>query len=325
LYLSLLSDVLLCDANAVELEKTLLSLYKYMSAEVAPLFARTLKVRFTQPFELNDPFEFRPMLDFVGTAESVRSEIEARIDLLYGNADAALDMLEKQIASDPKFPRLVAPIHVLRKLIADTPILQEKFLEAMKKTKAELLDNTRMAVFWETAWEKVRESFGQAIGVLSLTEDSANILMWSHYASNHFGIVVEFDEGHAWFHQKAGPNDDLRQLLRVSYIQNPRPRRWRELNATDVLYTKTAQWSYEREWRIVRPLKDGIEINPGVFCFDVPPEAIRSIVFGYRMTPDLEAQIREIIAVNPAVSHVKFKRAKLGGDKIELTDATSSK
>ena len=30
-------------------------MFKYMSAEVAPMFAKTLKVRFTQPFELNDP------------------------------------------------------------------------------------------------------------------------------------------------------------------------------------------------------------------------------------------------------------------------------
>jgi hypothetical protein len=42
-----------------------------MSAEVAPMFAKTLKVRFTQPFELNDPFEFRPMLDFEGTADVI--------------------------------------------------------------------------------------------------------------------------------------------------------------------------------------------------------------------------------------------------------------
>jgi hypothetical protein len=47
--------------------------FKYMSADVASLFAKTLKMRFTQPYELNDPFEFRPMLDFaqsmVTTAE----------------------------------------------------------------------------------------------------------------------------------------------------------------------------------------------------------------------------------------------------------------
>jgi hypothetical protein len=37
-------------------------MFKYMSAEVAPLFAKTMKVRFTQPSDLNDPFEFRPLM-----------------------------------------------------------------------------------------------------------------------------------------------------------------------------------------------------------------------------------------------------------------------
>jgi hypothetical protein len=37
----------------------------------------SLKVRFTQPFELNDPFDFRPILDFVGTANDVRGVVEA--------------------------------------------------------------------------------------------------------------------------------------------------------------------------------------------------------------------------------------------------------
>lgn len=59
-------------------------MFKYMSAEVAPMFAKTLKVRFTQPFELNDPFELRPMLDFVGTADDVHDVVEARIDKMYG-------------------------------------------------------------------------------------------------------------------------------------------------------------------------------------------------------------------------------------------------
>jgi len=75
-----------------------------MSTEVAPLFAKTLGVRFTQPFELNDPFELRPMLDFIGTADSVRDVVEARIDEMYGTVDGALDMIEKQMAINPISP-----------------------------------------------------------------------------------------------------------------------------------------------------------------------------------------------------------------------------
>lgn len=118
---------------------------------------------------------------------------------------------------------------------------------------SEVLNNTRMAPFWATEWEKFRQAVGQALAILSLTDDPTNTIMWTHYASQHYGVVVEFDEYHTWFDQKTTPTDDLRHLVRVSYVENPHPRTWRQVNGTDMLYTKTAGWAYEREWRIIRP------------------------------------------------------------------------
>jgi hypothetical protein len=300
-----------------------LPLFKYMSVDVAPLFAKNLRVRFTQPFELNDPFEFRPMLDFVGTADDVRPVVEARIDRMYGTLDGAFAMMEKQLAADPNFAKLLtAPLDVLRKIVAGNPALQKQFIEAVQQHKAELLDNTRMAPIWEAEWKKFRQALGQALGIFSLTEDPANILMWSHYGSQHFGVVAEFDEKHPWFNQRTVPSDDLRHLVKVAYVRNPHPHTWKQVNGTDMLYTKTSDWSYEREWRMIRPLKDGAEVSSGIFCFEVPAEAVRSITFGYRTKPALEAEIRAAINSNPALAHAQFKRAKLGGDKIEIVDAT---
>jgi Protein of unknown function (DUF2971) len=297
-------------------------MFKYMSAEVAPLFAKTLKVRFTQPFELNDPFEFRPMLDFEGTADDMREAVDTRLAEMLGSVDAAFDLLEKQLVTNPNFSKLAVPIHLLRGMITDNPALGRQFMTQLKQHKAEVLDSIKMAVPWEAAWEKFRQALGQAIGIFSLTEDPAYTLMWSHYASQHFGVVVEFDENHPWFNQKTTPSDDMRHLVQVSYVQHPHPRTWRQVNGTDLLYTKNAEWAYEREWRIIRPLKDGTEVSSSKFCFDVPATAVRSIIFGCRTRPVLEAEIRATVAANPALTHVCFKRAKLGGGKIEVVDAT---
>jgi hypothetical protein len=297
-------------------------MFKYMSETVAPLFAKNLRVRFTQPFELNDPFEFRPFVDFEGTAEDVRDIVEAKISEMFDTPNSALDMMEKLQAVDPNYPKLTVPLPMFRKMLADNPALEQEFMAQMKKHLAEILDNKKMAVLWEAHWEKFREALGQALGIFSLTEDPANVLMWSHYASQHFGIVVEFDEKHPWFDRKITPSDDIRQLVRVSYVQNPHPRTWKQLDGTDMLYTKDAQWSYEREWRIIRPSKDGAVIAPGVVCFDVPPEVVRSVIFGSRTTAALEKEVRTLVAANPGLSHVLFKRAKLSGDrKIEIIDA----
>jgi hypothetical protein len=137
---------------------------------------------------------------------------------------------------------------------------------------------------------------------------------------------VEFDENHPWFNEKLAPPDDFPHLVRVSYVQNPHPRTLKRREGPGVFYTKTADWSYESEWRIIRPLKDGTEVSPGKFCFDVPADAIRSITSGCRTSQDLEQEIRGFVATNPNLSHVRFKRAKLaGGGKLEIVDATAAK
>ena len=193
----------------------------------------------------------------------------------------------------------------------------------MRRHKAEIVGRMTTAVVWEIQWEKFQQAFGQLVGIFSLTDDPAHTLMWSHYATQHYGVVVEFDENSPWFNQKVAAADDFRHLVKVAYVENPHPRTWKQLKGADLLYSKNAEWAYEREWRIIRPLKDGTEISSGKFCFNVPANAVRSIVFGYRTTPALEAEIRAGVAANPALSHVCFKRAKLGGGKIELVDSPS--
>jgi hypothetical protein len=295
-----------------------------MSADVALLFVKTLRVRFTQPSDLNDPFEFRPLIDFEGTAVELRGEVEARISSMFGTVDGVLAMMEKQQATDPNYPKLTVPIQVFRKMIATDPALGQKFMAEMGRHKAEVLEIMTKAVVWEIQWDKFQQTIGQLVGVFSLTEDPVHTLMWSHYASQHYGVVVEFDENHPWFNQKTVQADDLRHLVKVAYVQNSHPRTWKQLNGADILYTKNAEWTYEREWRIIRPLKDGTEVSSGKFCFDVPANAVRSIVFGCRTTPAVEAEIRGSVTANPALSHVCFKRAvPMSGGKIELVDAPS--
>jgi Protein of unknown function (DUF2971) len=252
----------------------------------------------------------------------LRGEVDARITALFGTVNSALDMMEKQQASDPKYPKLAVTIPVFRKMLAANPALGDQFMAEMRRNQAEVLDNMTKAVVWEVQWEKFQQTLGQLVGIFSLTEDPAHPLMWSHYASQHHGVVVGFDENDPWFDQRLAPADELRHLVKVAYVENPHPRTFRQLNGADLLYSKNAVWAYEREWRIIRPLKDGTEVSSDKFCFDVPASAVRSIVFGCRTTSVLEADIRAAVAANPALTHVCFKRGTLkGGGKIELVDA----
>ena len=78
-------------------------LYKYMTAQVAPLFSKSLKVRFTQPADLDDPFEFRPLIDFEATAVENRGKVEAKITELFGTVDPSDD--GETTAHRPQLPQ----------------------------------------------------------------------------------------------------------------------------------------------------------------------------------------------------------------------------
>lgn len=102
---------------------------------------------------------------------------------------------------------------------------------------------------------------------LSLTTKNDNLLMWSHYASNHTGFVIELETDHLFF------NDPHRHLYQVPYEQI-RPgitlKECEELVAEvssylkgrkhvdEVkienliqLFSKSPHWAYEDEWRLL--------------------------------------------------------------------------
>lgn len=295
-------------------------MYKYMSDEGALRFVNTLKVRFTQPDDQNDPFEFRPLLDFEGTAAIAEERIDAHLAERHGTVEDTLRVLEEAQSTDPKYPKTV-PISEVRKMLSSDPTLKQKVTELAEQARHAVIKDAhpRLVDHMKDGWEKFRQTVARDLGIFCLTGDPTHSPMWAQYANRHYGVLVEFDEHHQWFDQKKTPTDDIRHLEQVTYVQNPKPRTWKEVTAVDMLYTKCAEWNYEREWRIIGPLNDGVEVEPGIFCFDVPPDAVRSIILGLRTTRDSEQKIRAAVAANP---HVRFKRATLGGaGKLGTVDA----
>jgi hypothetical protein len=127
------------------------------------------------------------------------------------------------------------------------------------------------------------------IGFFCLSRNSESLLMWSHYADQYAGAVVEFDSSHEFL---AHPID-------VEY-RNQRPKKDLSLYLTgepiplSELCVKSDQWAYEDEIRIVRLLADCKDIGQDdargfpVYSQSIPPEAIKSVTLGERMS--IEAQ-----------------------------------
>ncbi|TKB62612.1 MAG: DUF2971 domain-containing protein, partial [Nitrospira sp.] len=138
--------------------------------------------------------------------------------------------------------------------------------------------------------------------VLCLSELHDNVVMWSHYADYHRGVVFKLgciDEidntllaakAVSYTNQfPAFPNIDeySRHLTGEQLIDFPRL-------SYDIAYIKHTDWAYEREWRvhwglIHEPAGDGYSIyreNPRVF---------QAIYLGCRMQDDAVSAIVKLI------------------------------
>jgi hypothetical protein len=127
------------------------------------------------------------------------------------------------------------------------------------------------------------QQFNSLIGILCLSRVSDSLLMWSHYADQYAGAVVEFDGSHEFFDGQIDVEyRPLRPMRDVgAYVSPPEPIPVAELCA------KSEQWKYEQEVRVIRSLADCENRSIGPRGFPVctqhlPPECIKSVAVGER-------------------------------------------
>jgi hypothetical protein len=124
-----------------------------------------------------------------------------------------------------------------------------------------------------------------------VSEVPDSLLMWAHYGGSHTGTCVEFDASSFPF--PAALKVEYRDAFPTSRLEQ------RDLS---IFVTKSDQWAYEREYRVVAEDaayphggSQGIVITRNDFLV-LPEGAIRSIIIGCRVDPHTEATIREIAA-----------------------------
>jgi hypothetical protein len=127
------------------------------------------------------------------------------------------------------------------------------------------------------------QQLNSLIGILSLSRTNDSLLMWSHYADQYAGAVIEFDGSHEFF---AGQID-------VEY-RRFRPKKHLSVYQTAdepvpvaELCAKSDQWKHEREIRVIRCLAECERVGEDprgfpVYIQRVPIEAIRSVTIGER-------------------------------------------
>jgi hypothetical protein len=117
-------------------------------------------------------------------------------------------------------------------------------LAGMDKVEVEAYIIRRARELVHSITEHARQDFG----ILSVSLERSQLLMWSHYCDSHRGFVVGFEGLHDYF-QKGIP-DKRGGLRRVIYTEKrpylPPFDRFSSYNVAEILlFAKSPHWSYE--------------------------------------------------------------------------------
>lgn len=106
-----------------------------------------------------------------------------------------------------------------------------------------------------------QEEVGKIVGVVSLTQNPLDRVMWAHYAESHRGFVAEFAHREEFlkdgFRQRVGPFGPAAKV-KYSNPNKQQPKCKRDYsNLANVLWRKHSAWYYEHEWRVVQSHETG--------------------------------------------------------------------
>lgn len=286
--------------------------YKYLPRRLEVL--GRLQLRLSPPSALNDPLESQP---------SVRAAANAATLVRVMNETGYIGRELSESARD-SFPR---PFRRFWPLEAGATVLgwvaaRAGFSKAVADKFNQLIGDTPgLEVVRQIASNGIAEAM-EKLGVLSLSATPASILMWAHYADEGRGFVLGLDAAHPFFVDRR-VDSPLGRLRRVRYFDVLPTVTFAHFYAHEpslripfepLLFRKHRRWSHELEERFVLPLEladDQYALQSGeiIHLANVPPDAVRQVVFGPRTPAEFVEQVRGVVASNPLLSHLHFQRA----------------
>ncbi|WP_429172935.1 DUF2971 domain-containing protein [Aeromonas rivipollensis] len=273
-------------------------LFKYLAPERIDVLEFN-NIRFTQPAEFNDPFELKPVISTLASRDEMDRMMSQEMEYTIQNE---LEKLPPEI----------------RKLIP--------------KTQLEALIRNKYSEHWPEIEEQFKsigvslaqtfvEKSNELIGVLSLTENYSNLLMWSHYASSHKGFCIGFDENNHFFNRKRSHADEFYHLRKVEYVEDRPTSRVTQITGTELFLVKSNHWFYEQEWRICALLNDAnitIESNPyPIHLFSFPRSAVKEVILGACMENETKQRLLNVI--NSKYEHVIVRQSKISPGEFKVT------
>lgn len=169
---------------------------------------------FALPMKLNDPFDCKTLFTFEGSDEADFRKFFYSL-LRHKFRNLSEKGIKKKVDS------------IIEKKLHENPQWRKDQIET---------------------WLKIQLSENAKLGVLCLSKQRDDILMWSHYADGHTGFCLEFDKEGLKSWNFCGPVR-YRKVYPTfkEFVNCPK-----ELHRLFLL-RKSDHWKYEKEWRVIVP------------------------------------------------------------------------
>ena len=235
----------------------------------------------SSPSEFNDPYDTWVPYDL----ERILSiSLKDRRDIIIKDV---LKYIKDTIDSDKQ--------NEVKEEVADALEQPKPFFSLMKVIK-KYKESEEIELIYHSLMEEFASHYyntgAEDIGVACFSEISDSILMWSHYADYHRGICLEYDKTELL-------NNRAAEMCIFPVLYEERMPDNGETLFTDepveiagmmyqTLFTKHISWSYEREWRMARPLSQ----NKNGYEHKIPFILPSAIYMGARISMDDMAEAR---------------------------------
>ena len=254
-------------------------LYKFLPPKGAKDSLSNLTIKLSPPNQLNDPFEFMPG-GYTGDTQDER--FKRGMELLKTDK-------YRQYWNSKK----------------GTNLSNEDWISFLKNLPSAEIFALVNSVFdrlqardWSTFIDKISQSFGLA----SFSEKNDNILMWSHYAHSHQGVVIGYDlhEFSDKLHKVKYTADRIKLPLSSTCDSEDE----RKEIMLSVMKSKSKDWHYEDEWRLISRLPPISDNN--LYLLKIEPSLIRSVYFGIKTSNEDQREILSLVSKLPNCEEIQI-------------------
>jgi len=260
-------------------------LYKYMSAKTASIVLKSQRLRWSCPSSFNDINELQRMPVFTPSIDEAKTEyLKIIIDIAFD------DLILNRTLSEDSFYFVE-----LIKLLKNKGTSKDNIL----------IDLTSMDFPIKSSEDILREHTENynngKLRVVCLSEDNNNEVMWAHYGDSHTGCMFEFKhieklETPFLMAKKINYSDKVPVLgSAVDFLLYGYTKKLLVDTSNAIYFTKTAKWSYEKEWRVMISRPNEIEHHSD---FKLWKEEINSVTFGARCRNEVQDELTIYIKEN---------------------------